>query len=170
MIMKWFNIFLCSSLLLIGVASKASENQADELTSAMVTREQLAKLLVHFSRAPIDAQSVQAWRRKLDDESLLQTDNTFESQLQVRDVALTVLEAITGESFIPNPPGKTTPVKEILARQVKGTVWRFHIAKLTDDDYESVSRNVDYWIAGYLQGSVSKTTPGQSPRRGSNGK
>jgi len=94
----------------------------------------------------------------LADKQYIKTDGTFESKLQVRDVALTVLEEISGESFMSKKQGKPTQVKvkEIVMFQNGDTPVRFHIADLTDDDYVNVSRNVEYWIDGYLQGMRGK--------------
>ncbi len=155
--MKLSTLFL-SIVLLFVAASNGMSGSADELLSTVLTHEQFGKLLVDLNQSPINTNAVKAWMEKLADKTTVKTDASFDSKLEVRDVALAVLEAITGESFVPNKQGKTTPVKEILAYQVKDTTWRFHIAKLTDEDYETVSRNVDYWFAGYLQGASSKKT------------
>jgi hypothetical protein len=156
-LMKTATLFLCLGLLVVG-ASTGMGSSADDLMSTAMTRDQLARMLVEVSKSPINTNALRNWADKLGDKQLIKTDGSFESQLEVRDVALTVLEAITGESFVPNKPGKTTPVKEILVCQVKDTTWRFHITKLTDDDYVTVSHDVDYWIAGYLQAASSKKT------------
>jgi hypothetical protein len=137
----------------------ASSGKGDFSTTP-ITRERLAKKLAEFSRAPIDARELHAWTERLADKERLKTDATFEKPLQVRDVALAALEAMTGEAFSPAKPGKATRVKAIVMCRINDTPWRFHIADLTDEEYECAARNIHYWIAGYEAGLMKhKRTP-----------
>jgi len=124
----------------------------NDFLSAQISREQLAKKLVEFSRAPVNLKDVRIWAERLKDKGPIKGDGSFEKNLQVREVALTILEAITGESFSTLKSGVVTPVKEIVTCRIGDTAWRFHIADLTDEQYERVAVDVDYWIAGYEAG------------------
>jgi hypothetical protein len=138
----------------------AGSTKGDFLT-APITREQLAKKLADFSRAPIDAQELHIWVERLEDKEPIKTDASFEKSLQVRDVALAVLEAVTGEAFSVVKSGKATPVKEIVMCRIGDTPWRFHIVNLTDEEYEGVARNVRYWVDGYEAGLKKHKKPHQ---------
>jgi hypothetical protein len=140
--------------------SGASSTKGNFLTTP-ITREQLARKLADFSQTPIDAHELHFWAERLGDKESIKTDATFEKPLQVREVALAVVEAITGETFSVVKFGKATPVKEIVVCRIGDTPWRFHIANLTDEEYEAVARNVHYWIDGYEAGLKKHKKPHQ---------
>jgi hypothetical protein len=146
-ILLWFWVVVLSGNALNGAISA----KGDFLTMP-ITREKLARGLVHFSQAPIDARELHLWAERLEDKDPVKTDASFEKPLRVREIALAVLEASTGEAFSAVKSGKATPVKEIVVCQIGDTPWRFHIADLTEEEYEVVARNIHYWISGYEAG------------------
>ncbi len=130
------------------IVSGASSAKGDFLATT-ITREQLARKLAEFSREPIDERVIHLWAERLENKNPIKTDASFEQPLQVREIAVAVLEAYTGESFSVVKSGSATPVKEIVMCQIGDTTWRFHIANLTEVEYQDVVSNIHYWIAGY---------------------
>jgi len=141
-------LLLCIGVLYCAAAYGASNATSDFLT-APIDREQLARKLVDFSRTPINIQDMHCWAQRLEHKELVRAGADMEKPLQIREIALAVLEAATGEAFSVVKSGRATPVKEIVMCRIGNTPWRFHIADLTEGDYESVARNVEFWIAGY---------------------
>jgi hypothetical protein len=154
MLLLLWAVALCGSVL------HGADIRKGDFSTTPVKREELARTLADFSRRAIDAQELHAWTERLMDKKPAKTDASFEKPLQVRDIALAVLEAMSGESFSVAKPGKAIPVKEIVACRINDTVWRFHITDLTDEEYQCVIRNVNYWTAGYEAGLQNrKRTP-----------
>jgi hypothetical protein len=148
-------------VVLCGNALYGASSAKGEFLTTPITRERLARKLADFSQAPIDARELHLWAERLGDKDSIKADASFEKPLQVREIALAVLEASTGEAFSVVKSGKATPVKEIVMCQIGETPWRFHIANLTDEEFEGVARNIHYWIDGYEAGLKKNKKPRQ---------
>lgn len=152
-------VLLCAIALPVATIGATGEVQNDVL-AITVTRERLGSMLASYSRGPVDVRELRAWAERLSDKRLLQTDSSFDTSLQVRDVAVVVLNAITGSNFSALEQTKTTPVKEIVSWREKDTVWRFHIPVLTDEQFGQMMINVRFWIEGYEAGHTRNKEKG----------
>lgn len=113
------------------------------------TRGDLAEAIYQACRVKQNGASrreVVAWAKLLSSERPLRTDKSLASGLLIREVAITCIEELTGESFL----GKTAsqgPVREILSTSNHGDVERFHIPQVSPENVAALRNAVRDWIA-----------------------
>jgi hypothetical protein len=66
-------------------------------------------------------------------------------QITVRDLAFTMLEEADMAKF----PVKSTTSKLICCCKIKGELFRFHVAELTDENFETVMETIQHHPAPY---------------------
>jgi len=112
------------------------------------SQDELAAQLFNACRKPttIDVRTeVRAWMKLLEMRHNVKSDGSLSAGLQVREVALTCIEELTGETFYP-PEGARAPVREILSTLVNGEIQRFHITELPPKDISLIKSSIQAWL------------------------
>jgi hypothetical protein len=114
-------------------------------------REDLALSLLRTCRKSgvrPSKQEIREWARLLDVDRPLRTDASLTSGVEVREVALTCIEELTGEDFYGQvvSAGST---REILATVRGGEIERFHISKINEKDLPAIQKAIQAWLAHY---------------------
>lgn len=97
------------------------------------------------NRGTVSQREIAAWARLLDVDRPLKTDGTLGNGLKVREVALTCIEELSGESFYP-VKGSEASMREILSTTRNGEVERFHIAAILPEDLPAIRKAIQKWL------------------------
>ncbi len=149
-VMKSLSLLFSIALLLTGCAAMAHPSRSD-VVSKRYGRADLAELFVSYARKT-DLREMKAWKELLLDKTPIKTEGDLTTPIELRDLAYCVLEVHSGCSFAPWEDRRVTAIKEIVACQTSDGVARYHIPRLSDDEFLNVYNCVDFYIEGYEQG------------------
>ncbi len=127
------------------------------------TRDQLAKDLYKACRerrGDLTEQEIGAWEKLLESDRVLKTDGSLKCSVHIREIALTCIEELTGESFYPTK-GAEAPMRIILSMSVNGEIQRFHVVEILGKDLPGIRMAVRAWISKQTWKYV---TPIEKPR------
>ena len=141
---------LAAIVFLIPAIAQATDPLMTELQRPGRTwsQQELALMLFQTCRAS-DAQApkeiIGAWAKLLKVDLPLKSDGTLDAKLQVREVALTCIEELSGENFYPLK-GSEAPMRQILSTTKNGAVERFHIAEIVPKDLPALQQAIHAWL------------------------
>ena len=141
---------VASFILLLPTLMQAADPLITELQhpERVWSRDDLAAKLFGACRGDkgtVSRREIASWARLLDVDRPLKTDGSLGAGMQVREVALTCIEELTGESFYP-VKGSEASMREILSTTKNGEVERFHIAAIAPKDLPAIQKAIHAWL------------------------
>ena len=129
-----------------------------EIVSKRFDRAELARLFASYA-GKTDLREIKAWKELLLDKTPIKTEGDLTTPIELRDIACCILEVNSGCSFAPWEDRRATAIKEIVACQTADGVARYHIPRLSDDEFRTVYNCVDFYIEGYERGKGDSRRP-----------
>ena len=142
-------LVVCAAILWTTVAVSEESSKPIDLLQRIKysSNEELGRLIYAYAKKDINADDVVMLSSLLENKDVIRAREEPSDVIYVRDIALVLIEELTGEYFL--PAQTTFPVKAILSYKSKNGLdfFRFPVYSLSDKDFETVKPVVARWIA-----------------------